>query len=174
MAMVVWSPLKHLLIGRGANCTSPTVRECVFVLMSPKGRNRKVLFNTNPRFCNFVDSLNFITIMNTNEKFFWVVKFPVACEIDAWHPERWDQVFTFFGTYISALYYFVHPDFFHEVANCQSRMGRSSVVLKGGAVSVECFDVKGARDEVSEKLLFSKVGVIFEWDEEVLSAFGSK
>ncbi len=112
--------------------------------------------------------------MNTNEKFFWVVKFPVACEIDAWHPEKWDQAFTFFGTYIGALDYFVHPDFFHEVANCQSRTGRSSVVLKGGAVSVECFDVKGARDEVSEKLLFSKVGVIFEWDEEVLSAFGFK
>ncbi|MDQ5883617.1 MAG: hypothetical protein QG654_531 [Patescibacteria group bacterium] len=110
--------------------------------------------------------------MGTNEKFFWVVKFPVN---DGWHDDdsaTWIQSFHFFGTAHEAFEYFTHPEFFSIVAKCQNP--NWNVTLVAGAESVECLNAQGVRSEADEKWLFSKVGVIFEWDEEVLSAFGSK
>jgi hypothetical protein len=111
--------------------------------------------------------------MNTNDKFFWVVRFPVNSDPHDPYSSTWNETFTFFGTCNDALNHFAQPDFFSVVANCQ-RNHRSSVCLTGGAESVECLDTQGVRNESNEKWLFSEIGVIFEWDVEALSAFGSR
>ncbi|MEZ4103068.1 MAG: hypothetical protein R3B55_00635 [Candidatus Paceibacterota bacterium] len=100
--------------------------------------------------------------MSNEQKYFWVVEFPVAIFPGDYDESRWVQTFAFVGTSKEALLHFGDPSFVFEVMGCQK--GRPPVALMGGAEKITCFNCSGMREEVLEKELFSSVGVIFEWE----------
>jgi hypothetical protein len=100
--------------------------------------------------------------MSSEQKYFWVVEFPVAIFPGEYEESKWVQTFAFVGTPNEALDHFGDHLFSLEVMGCQK--GRPPIALMGGAEKVTCFKCDGTREEVLEKELFSSVGVTFEWE----------